>query len=63
MQRLYRNRTEGKVAGICAGLGDYFDIDPVIFRLLFIVMIFWGGGIIAYLIAWFIIPEKTVFID
>ncbi len=59
MKRLYRNTKEKKIAGVCAGLGEYFDIDPVIVRLLFLMSIFWGGGVIAYLIAWFVVPEKT----
>ena len=57
MKRLYRNTREAKIAGVCAGIGDYFDIDPVIVRLIFLVSIFWGGGIIAYLVAWFIVPD------
>ena len=35
MKKLYRNETDGKIAGICSGIGDYFEIDPVIIRLLF----------------------------
>ena len=57
MKRLYRNTKEAKIAGVCAGLANYFDIDPVIIRLLFILSIFWGGGIIAYIIAWIIVPD------
>ncbi len=58
MNRLYRNKEEGKIAGICAGLGDYFEIDPVIIRLVFLLALFLGGGLIVYLIAWVIIPEE-----
>ena len=43
MTRLYRNKKDGKIAGICSGIGDYFDIDPVIVRLLFLVALFLGG--------------------
>ena len=57
MKRLYRNTEEGKIAGICAGLGDYFEMDPVIIRLIFLLALFLGGGIIVYLIAWLIIPK------
>ncbi|MCH7730979.1 MAG: PspC domain-containing protein [Candidatus Marinimicrobia bacterium] len=57
MKRLYRNKKDAKLAGVCAGLGDYFDIDPVIVRLVFLLTIFWGAGIFAYLIAWIIVPE------
>ncbi len=57
MKRLYRNKSEGKLGGVCAGLGDYFNIDPVIIRLAFLLLLFAGGGI-AYLVAWIIVPER-----
>ena len=57
MKRLYRDSKEGKLGGVCAGLGEYFNLDPVILRLAFILLIFAGGGI-AYLVAWIIVPEK-----
>jgi phage shock protein PspC (stress-responsive transcriptional regulator) len=57
MKRLYRNSEEGKIGGVCAGLGDYFNLDPVIIRLAFLLLIF-AGGLIAYLVAWIIVPEK-----
>ena len=58
MKRLHRNKKNGKIAGICAGIGDYFDIDPVIVRLLFLLALFLGGGLIVYIIAWIIVPVK-----
>ena len=58
MKRLHRNKKDGKIAGICSGIGDYFDIDPVIVRLLFLLALFLGGGLIVYIIAWIIIPVK-----
>ena len=42
MKRLHRNKKDGKIAGICSGIGDYFDIDPVIVRLLFLLALFLG---------------------
>ena len=57
MKRLYRNKEEGKIAGVCAGIGDYFEIDPVIIRLVFLLALFLGAGLIVYLIAWVIIPK------
>lgn len=53
-------RQNGIVAGICGGLGVFFDINPFWFRLLFIILILPGGlpGIIPYLIMWFIIPHR-----
>ena len=57
MKKLYRNSRDGKLGGVCAGLGDYFNIDPVIIRLGFIFLLF-TGSLIAYFIAWIIVPEK-----
>lgn len=57
-KRIYRSRKESMIAGVCGGLGEYFDLDPIIFRIIFVLLIFAGGaGIIAYIIAWIIIPE------
>ena len=58
MKILYRNNTDCKIAGICSGIGDYFEIDPVIIRLLFLLGLFMGGGLIVYFIGWIIIPLK-----
>lgn len=62
MKQLYRYTREGKIAGVCAGIGEYFNIDPVIIRLIFIVIAvcsYWlMGGLIAYIIAWVIVPEQ-----
>ena len=58
MKKLYRNKTDYKIAGICSGMGDYFEIDPVIIRLVFLLGLFLGGGLIVYIIGWIIIPEK-----
>mgnify|MGYP001351856674 FL=1 len=57
-KKLYRNNTDSKIAGICSGIGDYFEIDPVIIRLLFLLGFFLGGGLIVYIIGWIIIPLK-----
>ena len=57
MKRLYRSKYDKKIAGICGGLGQYFDIDPTLVRLGAIVLVLaLGTGILAYLIAWLIIP-------
>lgn len=58
-KKLHRSREDRKIAGICGGLGEYFDIDPTIIRLLWLVLLFAAGsGILAYIVAWIIIPEK-----
>ena len=58
MKKLYRNKIDYKIAGICSGMADYFEIDPVIIRLVFLLALFLGPGIIVYIIAWIIIPIK-----
>ena len=58
-KRLYRSKNNKIVAGVCAGIGEYFEVDPVLIRLLWVVFTLMGGaGIIAYIIAWIIIPEE-----
>lgn len=58
-RRLRRSRTDRIGAGVAGGLGEYFGIDPVIFRVLFATAAFFGGaGILAYLLAWAAIPEQ-----
>ena len=57
MKKLYRSRKDSKIAGVCGGIAEYFNIDVTIIRLLAILFIFFvGGGIITYLIAWLFIP-------
>lgn len=60
MKRLYRSQTNKKLAGLCGGLGDYFDIDPTVIRLVAIILFFATGlfpFFFGYLIAWAIVPE------
>ena len=58
-RRLYRSKTQRVVGGVCGGLGDYFAIDPVWFRIGFVVLALGGGsGILIYLLMWLIIPEE-----
>lgn len=60
-KRLYRNTNNKIIAGVCSGVGDYFNIDPVIIRLLWVILtIFGGAGLLVYIIAWIIIPEKPI---
>lgn len=57
-KRLMRSKDK-KIAGVCAGLGDYFDLDPTIVRILFVVIFFAGGAsLLAYLIMWIVMPEE-----
>ena len=54
---LRRDRDQKMIAGVCTGLGHHLDIDPVVFRILFAVLTFFGGlGILAYAACWLLIP-------
>jgi phage shock protein PspC (stress-responsive transcriptional regulator) len=57
-RRLYRSNRDSVVAGISGGLGEYFAIDPVWFRIGFVVLAFGGGsGFLIYLLMWLVIPK------
>ena len=59
-KRLYRDTERRILGGVCAGLGAYFKTDPLVFRILFALLIlFMGTGLILYLILWMVIPEAT----
>ena len=60
-KRVYRSRTDRVLGGVCSGLGKYFGLDPVLLRVLWAIAFFVGGaGLLAYIIAWIIIPEEPV---
>lgn len=58
-RQLYRPRKNRVVAGVCAGFGDYFGIDPTIIRIATIIIIFSGVGILAYIVAAIVMPDET----
>ena len=61
IKRLYRVPDDGRLAGVCAGLGKYFKIDPVAMRLLWVAATFATAvvpAVLLYLVAWAIMPEE-----
>jgi phage shock protein C len=58
-KRLYRSRTNRMLAGVCGGIGEYFDVDPVIVRVVVVALSISGGlpGMLPYLVLWAIVPE------
>ena len=57
-RRLTRSGRDRKLAGVCGGLGDYFNLDPTIFRVLFVVFAFIPGpSVLVYLALWLILPK------
>lgn len=60
-KRLYKSRDNRVLFGICGGIGEYFGIDPVIVRIALVVLCLVGfSGVIAYILAYFLIPEPPV---
>lgn len=58
-QRLTRNLNDKVLGGVCSGMGDYWTIDPILFRLLFVVLFFgFGVGLLMYIIMWIVIPKS-----
>ena len=58
-RKLYRSKTDRKLAGICGGLAQYFNIDATLIRVLFIVLAVLGGsGVILYVAMWIIVPKE-----
>jgi phage shock protein C len=58
-KRLERKLKGRMLAGVCAGLADYLGVDPTLVRVIFAVLAFVGGtGVVAYLVAWALIPEE-----
>ena len=59
MKKLYRNRMDVMIAGVCSGLANYFGIDPTIVRLIFVILLLAGlGGLWLYVILWIIMPLR-----
>ena len=59
--KLIRPRTARKVAGVCLGFSEYFDIDVTLVRVVWLIVAFMTGfGFLAYLIAWIIMPEEPL---
>lgn len=60
-KRLYKSKTNKSIGGVIGGVGDYFDIDPVLLRVVWILIVIFTGvfpGLIAYILAVIIVPER-----
>lgn len=61
LKRLYRSRDEAQLGGVCAGLGAYLHLDPILVRVVTVTVTFVTGfvpGLLSYLVAWIIIPRE-----
>ena len=58
-RKLYRSKTDRKLAGICGGLAQYFNTDATLIRVLFVVLAVLGGsGLVIYAAMWIIVPNE-----
>ena len=60
MKRLYRSKTERVLGGVCGGIGVHLDVDPIIIRIVWVILtcLSLGIGIVAYIVCWILIPEE-----
>ena len=59
-KRLYRSKKNKILGGVCGGIAEYVDTDPTLIRLLWaLTALVWGFGILAYILAWIIIPQQN----
>lgn len=60
MKKLYKSRTDRKIAGVCGGIAEYLGVDSTIIRLVWVILIAcFGTGLLAYILAAVIMPEDT----
>ncbi len=59
VKRLYRS-DDRMIAGVCAGIAEYFNVDPTLIRIIFVLLLLPGGlpGFIPYVVLWVIVPTK-----
>ncbi len=58
-KKLYRSRTDKRLAGVCGGLAKYLNMDATVVRLITVLLcVFAGGGLLAYIIAALVMPEE-----
>lgn len=56
-KRLYKSQVNRKICGVCGGVGEYFNIDPTLVRVIWALFACTGGGIVAYIICAIVMPE------
>ena len=58
-KRFYLSSTDKKLGGVCGGLAEYFSLDPLIVRLVFVALILgWGCGLLLYILLWILAPKN-----
>ncbi len=61
MKKLYRSKTNQVITGVCGGIADYFEIDPTIVRIGFLLLsLTFGSGVLAYIVASIVMPREEI---
>lgn len=61
IKKLYRSRDDRVISGVCGGLGEFFKVDPVLFRIIFLIIALPGGiSILVYFICWILMPLEPM---
>jgi len=59
-KRFYKDTENEKIGGVCAGIADYFAIDPTIVRMIWVLFsLYYGIGVLLYIAAWIVLPDKN----
>ncbi len=60
-KRFYLSQTDKKLGGVCGGLADYFDVDPLLVRIAFVILFFgYGSGLLVYILLWLLAPKSPM---
>lgn len=63
-RKLMRLRNDRKIAGVCAGVAEYFDLDVILVRVVWLLVFLLGGtGLIAYVVGWIVMPEEPEYVQ
>ena len=58
-KKFYLSSTDKKIGGVCGGLAEYFEVDPLLVRIGFLILFLgWGVGLLAYILLWILAPKK-----
>ena len=62
-KRFYLSEKDKKIAGVCGGIAEYFNIDSLLVSVAFLLFLFtFGGGLIAYIVLWLLAPKKSAIV-
>ena len=60
-KRFYLSQTDKTLGGVCGGLADYFDVDPLLVRIAFVILFFgYGSGLLIYILLWLLAPKSPM---